>query len=361
MKRTTIISTAVAVAATAALAPAGASAAGMPDLKVTGLGASALTVKAGDALDLRDVTINRGGSVADASVTGFVLSRDAAPSVDDLGLEDRDVRSLRPGRSSRGYTAGVRIPSNTAAGSYFLFACADSEDEVDERNERNNCRRISVTVTAAPAQIAPIAQTPAPPQTAPQQPAPQPAPAAAPAAPVISGTNPNGPSTSTTTMVLGRAAAGARINLYATANCSGAIVATDVANANGDFAVRLTLNPGQSMTVRGTATVGTQTSTCSATSASYTVLRTSARTPVVTLAEYLPGNLVHFVGQADPGAQVYAYADAACPQTSERDTVADANGRWEMVVADRPGYVNWYFDATVGNNIWSECSAPSRM
>jgi hypothetical protein len=361
MKRNAIISTAAAVAAVAALAPAGASAAGMPDLKVTSLAPSALSVQQGGSIDIRDITVNRGGFAADASATAFALSRDAVISADDLGLEDRDVRALRPGRSSRGYTSPVRIPANTAAGAYFLIACADSDDEVEERNENNNCRRVAITVTAAPATVAPVTQpTPAPQPAPAPAPAPQPV-AAPPAAPVMYGTNPASPSTSTTPMVVGRAVPNARVNLYATSNCSGAVAGTDYANANGDFAIRITVQPGQTVAIRATATVGTQTSACSTTSASFTAQYTSAMTPRVVSADYLPGNLIRFVGQATPGAQVFAYVDAACPDTAERDTVADANGRWEMVVTDRPGYHNWYFDSTVGNNIWSGCSTPSVM
>lgn len=134
-----------------------AQAAGRPDLAVSRLSAP-LSVEAGARLAANDVTRNRGAGAARASSTRHYLSRDRRKSGGDLRLGGHRVKALRPGRSVRG-KAGRLLPASTAAGTYYVLACADDLRRVRESNERNNCRARSLTVTR------PGGSTPPPPPT----------------------------------------------------------------------------------------------------------------------------------------------------------------------------------------------------
>ena len=72
---------------------------------------------------------------------------DAAKGAGDLLFSaNRSVVALAPGASSSG-TATLTIPTTTAAGIYYLLACADDRLAVAEADETNNCRASTGTVT----------------------------------------------------------------------------------------------------------------------------------------------------------------------------------------------------------------------
>ena len=47
-------------------------------------------------------------------------------------------------------SAVATVPAGTAAGTYFVLACADDTAQVVEANEVNNCRAAAGTVTIGP-------------------------------------------------------------------------------------------------------------------------------------------------------------------------------------------------------------------
>ena len=61
----------------------------------------------------------------------------------------RPVGLLPAGAPSSG-TVNVTIPTSTAAGSYFLLACADDTKAVTETIETNNCKASAGKVTVGP-------------------------------------------------------------------------------------------------------------------------------------------------------------------------------------------------------------------
>ncbi|HMK31332.1 MAG TPA: CARDB domain-containing protein, partial [Terriglobales bacterium] len=111
---------------------------GMPDLletSITALGPLA----AGAAVQVSDTVLNQGAGNAAASYVGYYLSSTPTKTGSSVQLgANRSVPALAAGASSSGL-ATVTIPLNTAAGSYYLIACADQYSYVKESDETNNC------------------------------------------------------------------------------------------------------------------------------------------------------------------------------------------------------------------------------
>ena len=110
-----------------------------PDLAVTSVDDPSATTLVGSNFRVTDITRNVGAASAGASTTRFYLSLDQARSADDVLLTgSRDIPALAAGSSSSD-TVTVFIPSGTAAGTYYLLACADDLGVIAESNESNNC------------------------------------------------------------------------------------------------------------------------------------------------------------------------------------------------------------------------------
>ncbi len=119
-----------------------------PDLVISSV-TTARTVTAGDAVRIRVTTRNAGRTKAGRTTTRFALSPDRTPSASDRTLGSRPVGPLAGGARSTG-TRRVSVPAATAAGTYYVVACADDTRAVRETHERNNCRATTaVTVAAA--------------------------------------------------------------------------------------------------------------------------------------------------------------------------------------------------------------------
>jgi subtilisin family serine protease len=107
------------------------------DLRVS-LAAVPSSIAAGAAVSLTDTVTNGGAGSAEASTTRFYLSKNLQLDAADLELaESRAVPALEPAASNAG-TTSVVIPAGTAAGSYYIIAKTDADDEVAEGNESNN-------------------------------------------------------------------------------------------------------------------------------------------------------------------------------------------------------------------------------
>jgi len=121
-----------------------------PDLREASVSNPPSAAKISGSFSVTDVAKNQGLTSAGASVTRYYLSTDKLKSSGDTLLSgSRSVATLLAGQSSTG-TISVSIPSGTAAGIYFLLACADDTRLVSETNETNNCIASTNTVTAGP-------------------------------------------------------------------------------------------------------------------------------------------------------------------------------------------------------------------
>jgi cysteine-rich repeat protein len=132
-----------------------------PDLTETAVSLSSASVGFGAPVDVTETVTNGTMSAAGASTTRFWVSTDATKNATDLFMRNcttgaaitRSVPSLAASGSSTGtttvplcYRDSTGIHS-VAAGSYFLFACADDTATVSESNESNNCTSTALTIT----------------------------------------------------------------------------------------------------------------------------------------------------------------------------------------------------------------------
>jgi subtilase family serine protease len=93
----------------------------------------------GTSFSVTDTIQNIGAARADASTTRYYLSRDPVKSPDDVLLGgSHSAHGLDPG-ASHSATVSVSIPAATPLASYYLLACADDKNAVDESDEGNNC------------------------------------------------------------------------------------------------------------------------------------------------------------------------------------------------------------------------------
>jgi hypothetical protein len=120
-------------------ASAGSVVVSAPDLVATTVTNPPATARVGTSFNVTDSTANRGGVASAASVTRYYLSLDRAKSTGDPLLSgSRNVPILAANAVSTG-SAAVTIPTATAAGTYYLLACADDTKVRIESNEANNC------------------------------------------------------------------------------------------------------------------------------------------------------------------------------------------------------------------------------
>jgi subtilase family serine protease len=120
-----------------------------PDLVETAVSNPPANATPGSSFSVSDTAQNNGAVGTAASTTRYYLSLDATQGADKLLTGTRAVGTLAAGASSPG-TVSVTIPTTTAAGSYFLLACADDTKAVIETNETNNCKASAAKVTVGP-------------------------------------------------------------------------------------------------------------------------------------------------------------------------------------------------------------------
>jgi subtilase family serine protease len=102
----------------------------------------------GHAFTAAETTKNFGLGTAGSSTTRYYLSTDTTFDIGDVLLAVRGVPGLASGEQSRGKISIV-VPARTAAGSYFILACADDLNVVSETSESNNCRSSRSTMRVA--------------------------------------------------------------------------------------------------------------------------------------------------------------------------------------------------------------------
>ena len=122
-----------------------AAAAGPPDLAVSRVTATAVSVQPGSCSATGCTVLlngsarvrNRGGRRAGRARLGFYLSRDARRG-SDLPARRMSVPGIARGRTTT--SASALSVAGVAPAAYHLLACADVTRRVRERREGNNCR-----------------------------------------------------------------------------------------------------------------------------------------------------------------------------------------------------------------------------
>jgi hypothetical protein len=119
--------------------------AALPDLVTTAVSAPS-ALKQGDSVTITDTVVNQGPAGAPASTTRYYLSSNTIRDAGDVLLTgQRTVAALAAGSTSTG-SAVVTVPATTKTGTYFVLACADDVQAINERVETNNCRATAKTV-----------------------------------------------------------------------------------------------------------------------------------------------------------------------------------------------------------------------
>ena len=121
------------------------SAAGSPDLVVQSPAATPVTITAGLTTSASCTVLNNGPGAAAASNLKYYLSTDNAYGAGDVYLATSATAALASGGSAA-LSGVLTIPSNTAAGSYFILYVADADAQVPESNEANNTGSVAVSV-----------------------------------------------------------------------------------------------------------------------------------------------------------------------------------------------------------------------
>jgi subtilase family serine protease len=123
---------------------------GRPDLTVSTLSDPPRTAIAGGNFLVTDTVQNQTPFPAGASRVQYYLSLDGAKNTGDKLLVGNRSVPMLGAKGTNGGSVSVTIPIGTAAGRYFLLACADDIAQVIESNETNNCRASIGTVALGP-------------------------------------------------------------------------------------------------------------------------------------------------------------------------------------------------------------------
>ena len=112
---------------------------GQPDLATTTMAAPPETTTPGGKFTITDSVTNQGNAPAISTSSRYLLSLNATKDGADILLNGaRSVTQLLPGQTSSG-SRSVTVPLTAAVGSYYVLACADDTQKVQESSEANNC------------------------------------------------------------------------------------------------------------------------------------------------------------------------------------------------------------------------------
>ena len=93
----------------------------------------------GTSFSVTSTVQNTGTAPSGSSKTRYYLSLDAVKSADDTLLTGTQSAPGLAAGASHSATTTVTIPAATPLDSYFLLACADDLNAVDETDEVDNC------------------------------------------------------------------------------------------------------------------------------------------------------------------------------------------------------------------------------
>ena len=121
-----------------------------PDLVASAVSNPPATAARGSKFSVTDTAQNVSAVGAASSKMRYYLSRDPVKSADDRQMTtSRSVPALAAGAVHSG-TVVITVPSGTPPNSYFVLACADGNNAVEETSEDNNCRASGTQVTVSP-------------------------------------------------------------------------------------------------------------------------------------------------------------------------------------------------------------------
>ncbi|MFM2269569.1 MAG: hypothetical protein RL757_3010 [Bacteroidota bacterium] len=111
----------------------------LPDLILSNLTLTTTPpVSAGSAVNYRFNISNIGTATAQNFSVKTYISRDNVLSADDIQDGGISTGNFAPGQTLNNATAATNIPSNLAAGNYYLILKVDADNQIVESNENNN-------------------------------------------------------------------------------------------------------------------------------------------------------------------------------------------------------------------------------
>ncbi len=94
-------------------------------------------------IPLEESTINIGTVLSPSSKTRYYISKDQQLDAGDYVLGERVVPALEVNQYSENKEE-IPVPQNLEPGLYWLFGCADADNEIAELNEQNNCKTLII-------------------------------------------------------------------------------------------------------------------------------------------------------------------------------------------------------------------------
>lgn len=183
-----------------------------------------------------------------------------------------------------------------------------------------------------------------------------------PAAPVLSGTSPTSPSSSTSTSVLGTAEANASVQLFANGTCTAPAAVTGMANASGSFGLPVTVAANSTTTFSAVAIdAAGNVSACSGPIA-YVHDATAPAVPVLSSTSPVSPSSASTTpliqGTAEAGATVRLFTSSTCTGTAVATGTANGTGAFSLGVTVAANSSTTFFATAsdvAGNT--SACSA----
>ncbi len=129
----------------------------LPDLAITGIFFPAATKVGETSFAVSFQLRNLGLGAANGNNVAFYLSTDSLLSQQDILIGDHEVKQLLP---AGGRTDTIRkqlpIPCGIRPDNYYLFATADSKNQIAEANEGNNTLRSAIQIVNSPGSISEV-------------------------------------------------------------------------------------------------------------------------------------------------------------------------------------------------------------
>jgi len=138
------------------------------NLVPSGMGTTpgAPSVAPGGQFSVTDTVLNAGPGAATSSRTRYYLSQDAVKGGGDALLAaSHSVPALDPGESHTA-TVKVTVPASLPLAAYFLLACADDQNAVEEGDEADNCAATPGAIVTVSRPDLVVSAVSAPPATA---------------------------------------------------------------------------------------------------------------------------------------------------------------------------------------------------
>jgi cysteine-rich repeat protein len=118
---------------------------GLPDLVISSITGPS-TAEAGESIDVKVMTKNKGSGWAASTITRLYFSTDTILDDSDTPLGSSDIPALAAGVTNIVLSISVTIPTGIG-GKYYIIAKADADAAITETNETNNTKSMGKSVS----------------------------------------------------------------------------------------------------------------------------------------------------------------------------------------------------------------------